>query len=454
MAINANDVLVGTEGDDTIFGLGGDDILTGLEGNDYLDGGNGNDVLDGGRGNDTLEGGDGNDTLQGTGNLSGGDGDDTLTGGGQLHGGAGHDTLSGYGELYGESGDDYLLGSGAVVLDGGDGNDILGSESGYLGSGSGYGGAGDDLVRVGEFSPATPVDGGDGTDTLEIIQYPNLVLPTFDFSSAVNFEVIRFSGQTFTFRTKTLPDATAVAGSTLVLEVADDANVSIDGSAETDAHLDFRGGNNSDRFIGGQLADVASGGDGIDDLRGGGGNDTLTGGAGDDTLRGDEGDDLLDAGWGFDTVVYGGNFANYTITEDSNGLLIVTDLTGTDGTDTLKGVNNIQFADQTIEIAVQGVTLIGTDTDPQGAESAVMLMAAGPENASDNSDTSWITGIVNLREAISKAIGLEPLHGNGSDPQGTESAVGPENASDNSDTSWITEIINPREAILHEYWQV
>jgi Ca2+-binding RTX toxin-like protein len=406
MAINANDVLLGTGGDDTIIGLGGDDTLSGFGGNDYLDGGNGNDVLDGGSGDDTLEGGDGNDTLQG------GSGWD------KLYGGNGDDTLSGQGEFHGGAGNDTLLSGG----DGSDGNDII--------YGGGNGGAGDDLFLIGEGFPLS-LDGGDGTDTLEISLspvsislppwfFPSIVVnpPSLNLSGVVNFEVIKIEAE-FEFidariswlpapikTIVTLGDDTAAAGSTLTLVSTNSTGIIIDGSADTDAHLNFRG-------------DA-----GNDDFRGGGGDDNLSGDLGNDTLCGGGGNDYLDGGAGFDTVVYGGNFADYMITEDSNGFVTVTDLSGTDGTDTLIGVNLIQFADQSIDLGGDplvepGVTLIGTDGDLVVAPSALLIdesavtlsIPPGPGNDRiehiDHSEVdtlapSWITTVDNLFEGISR----------------------------------------------------
>ena len=118
----------------------------------------------------------------------------------------------------------------------------------------------------------------------------------------------------------------------------------------------IEGGSNSDHITGGQLGD------------------TLNGGAGDDTLIGGAGNDNIDGGDGFDTAVYSGNRADYTITpDDTNGVLLVD---GPDGKDTLRGVNRLQFADQTIEVVVPGVTLIGTDGDDNlsGGEGTDLLI--------------------------------------------------------------------------------
>ncbi|HEY4942199.1 MAG TPA: calcium-binding protein, partial [Rhizomicrobium sp.] len=63
-------------------------------------------------------------------------------------------------------------------------------------------------------------------------------------------------------------------------------------------------------------------------------------------------------------AVFAGAMANYTIVQDDvNGLLIVTDNVGNDGSDTLTGINRLHFADQTIDVVVPGITLVGTDGD-------------------------------------------------------------------------------------------
>jgi Ca2+-binding RTX toxin-like protein len=68
----------------------------------------------------------------------------------------------------------------------------------------------------------------------------------------------------------------------------------------------------------------------------------LSGGAGNDTLQGGVGNDTIDGGTETDTVVFSGNRASYAI----NGTLIDrTVANSTDGTDTLKNVEILQFAD-------------------------------------------------------------------------------------------------------------
>ena len=95
--------------------------------------------------------------------------------------------------------------------------------------------------------------------------------------------------------------------------------------------------------------DIADGTSGLfgagaaDTLNGNGGNDILNGAGGNDTLNGGAGDDRLDGGAGTDVAVFAGNIANFALA--SNGTnLVVTDLTGAEGTDTLSTIETLRFA--------------------------------------------------------------------------------------------------------------
>lgn len=90
------------------------------------------------------------------------------------------------------------------------------------------------------------------------------------------------------------------------------------------------GGAGNDTLIGNAIANNLNGGNGNDTLTGGGGNDTIIGGA------------------GTDVAVYSGNKANYLITYNSTTqtFTVADQRSGTpDGTDTVSGVENFQFAD-------------------------------------------------------------------------------------------------------------
>jgi Ca2+-binding RTX toxin-like protein len=103
------------------------------------------------------------------------------------------------------------------------------------------------------------------------------------------------------------------------------------------------GGGGSDTITGAGGADLLSGGDGRDFLNGEDGNDRLEGGLGNDQLIG---------GSGVDTAYYLGDYSRYTIT--TNGLTTtVTDSDLIDGTDTLTGVEFLQFHNGHIPVAQQ-----------------------------------------------------------------------------------------------------
>jgi predicted Fe-Mo cluster-binding NifX family protein len=97
------------------------------------------------------------------------------------------------------------------------------------------------------------------------------------------------------------------------------------------------GGTGNDVLIGNTIANV---------LNGGGGNDTLIGGGGNDTIIG---------GSGTDAAVYSGNRANYLVTYNAatQTFTVADQRVGTpDGTDTVTGVENFQFADRTVASTV------------------------------------------------------------------------------------------------------
>ena len=172
VAVTANAVIHGGDGNDRLHGGGGSDTITGDKGNDRIYGGAGNDTISGGNGNDWVWADDGDDVAHGdAGNdhvfgglgndqlfgdaghdaLNGDDGDDVLDGGDNkdhLSGGAGNDQLFGQGDkdhLRGGDGDDQLFG--------GDNNDHL------------WGGAGNDLLK-GE-NGNDHLDGGTGDNLLD-----------------------------------------------------------------------------------------------------------------------------------------------------------------------------------------------------------------------------------------------------------------------------------------------
>lgn len=98
------------------------------------------------------------------------------------------------------------------------------------------------------------------------------------------------------------------------------------------------------------LRHVTLTGSGDAGLSGNGGDNRLTGNGGDNTLRGNGGDDFLDGGAGGDTAVFHGNRSEYEIQHTPEGALRVVDgVPNRDGTDELKNVELLRFADQQLE---------------------------------------------------------------------------------------------------------
>jgi RTX calcium-binding nonapeptide repeat (4 copies) len=96
-------------------------------------------------------------------------------------------------------------------------------------------------------------------------------------------------------------------------------------------------------------ADVLVGTIGNDTLSGLLADDELHGALGDDRLIGGVGDDILDGGGGTDTAVFSGNSADYIISYLGGDLFTIEDAANParDGIDTLRGIENFEFADTT-----------------------------------------------------------------------------------------------------------
>lgn len=112
----------------------------------------------------------------------------------------------------------------------------------------------------------------------------------------------------------------------------------------------LRGGAGDDTLSGGLGNDTLEGGAGADTLRGDEGADILRGGAGDDSLTGGAGDDTLDGGDGTDTAHFSGALSEYAIR--FNGAIVTVEHRngGTDGVDTLTGVELLQFSSGTLDL--------------------------------------------------------------------------------------------------------
>jgi Ca2+-binding RTX toxin-like protein len=371
-----HDTLTGTEVGDTIHGGGGPDDIHGMSGNDILDGGDGNDTLAGGSGNDVIDGGAGNDSLlddsrTGDDTLTGGDGDDylwTMGGADLLQGGAGNDILTVSNHdvvqnlhvtLDGGAGADTFIvdavitGPDQVVATGGLGRDVFVS-SAY--SSTNYvvtdfqAGKGGDQLKIAALLDAYGHGANPfGTGYLRLYQSGNDTLLQFDvdgpdgpssFLTALTLKNVQASSITADNIVEGVnphPGITPTPTPTptpVPMPTPDPTPTPPTPSTPGETHI---------------------GSTGTDALAGTAGNDTLDGGAGDDVLHGAAGDDVLVGGTGRDTASYDGKAADYKISHDATGWHVADQRTGgTDGTDTLQGVERITFADTTVALDTDG----------------------------------------------------------------------------------------------------
>lgn len=99
--------------------------------------------------------------------------------------------------------------------------------------------------------------------------------------------------------------------------------------------------------------DIINGRGGRQTFSGGLGNDKMSGGNGEDTLGGQGGTDQLDGGTGNDIAVFDGECCDYELTYNSATATWTVEHTGgtkADGTDTLKNIEFVRFADRELKL--------------------------------------------------------------------------------------------------------
>lgn len=97
-----------------------------------------------------------------------------------------------------------------------------------------------------------------------------------------------------------------------------------------------------------------TGDSGDDTLVGSYHHDTLRGGDGDDVLRGIEGNDVLIGGQGEDRALFLGSRTDYLITRTADGAVTVRDLSGDEGTDTVREIELLEFSGTSASIVTDG----------------------------------------------------------------------------------------------------
>ncbi|MRD49151.1 hypothetical protein GHT07_17890 [Caenimonas koreensis DSM 17982] len=396
LAGDFNDMLIGDATDNYFEGAGGNDTINGGAGNDRASYGNSSGAVNVNLLTGTATGAQGTDTLISIEWVRGSEFADTLTGdagSNDFQSRAGNDTViagAGQDTVYGGLGDDSLDGgtndtllgydwisystaSGAVNVNfathlatGADGNDTFTNFEGVMGSAFDdtlVGDAGDNILRGNGGNDQ--IDGGGGQDAVDYFAASAGVVVNIALGTATGAD-----------GTDTFTHIERARGSNFNDSLTGDGNDNRLRGNGGDDTLDGAGGNDGADYYNATSAvtvrlkqGTASGGDGNDtlvsieniygsfnygdDLQGDdganfidgrGGDDKIDGGKGDDTLQGGTGDDTLEGGDGVNVAIYTGNFSDYKIyTVAGTDDLFVS---GPEGTDRLKHINRIEFADR------------------------------------------------------------------------------------------------------------
>ncbi|MGO4670268.1 peroxidase family protein, partial [Bosea sp. 2RAB26] len=399
-----NDILIASEGDDTVWGDGGNDRIEGGDGNDQLRGGAGDDIITDTGGDDNIQGGDGNDVLHGGNGVNliiGGFGSDFIVTGedaSEAIGGQGNDFILGSKaneQDMGNEGDDWIekgtsdgapgdnfdpLGNDPVI-----GNDV------FIGDGENdkFNGEGGDDIMAGKTGFGDRYIGGSGYDWATY--KPNTTGVYIDISDRFFDQPPVPGGSTSLSR---FDFVEGISGSDFgdVLNGDDSDATTLPTAGATGSVM-----TNLDLITGLRallpLAPGATFFDGGNIILGGKGSDIIQGRGGDDVIDGDRylnvrisvrqnldgsgpeiasfdsmepmvpfmlngtynpsqlrivREILTSDTTDFDTAKFSGPRGNYTITINADGSVTVTDTVGTDGTDTLRNIERLQFTDQSL----------------------------------------------------------------------------------------------------------
>jgi methionine-rich copper-binding protein CopC len=153
----------------------------------------------------------------------------------------------------------------------------------------------------------------------------------------------------------------------------------------------------SDEFFTGPGDDVVYAGGGNDGITGGSGNDSLFGGDGNDSLVPGAGEDLADGGAGSDTAVFAGNRADYTVTRNASGTVVIVTSVA-EGTDRLLAIETLQFADGargtsstgTVDAAAPALASATPPSGSSGASTEADIVLTFSESVEAGSGSVWL----------------------------------------------------------------
>lgn len=235
-----------------------------------------------------------------------------------INGGDGDDVIHGYG-----GGDNLSGGIGADTIYGGAGNDTINGDGG---NDTLYGGDGDDIINGGGNNDN--IYGGAGADTI---------------NGGANNDTVFYTSET----------------TDIIIDL--NGGVGVGGEAQGDTLTSIENlysGSGNDIITGSTANNDLYGGAGNDTIRGGDGNDNIYGQNGDDTFYAENGNDFFYGGDGFDTIIFSGNFADYSYTTPgivgNTYAFTFTDNNtsdGNDGVDYIESVELLIFNDITIDIS-------------------------------------------------------------------------------------------------------
>ncbi|GAU86159.1 hemolysin-type calcium-binding region [Bosea sp. BIWAKO-01] len=142
--------------------------------------------------------------------------------------------------------------------------------------------------------------------------------------------------------------------------------------------------------------DIANGSNGIggfganETLNGNAGDDILNGLGGNDTLNGGAGNDRLDGGAGAgDVAIFAGPARSFSFGLNGTGQLVVTDVVGAEGTDTLTTIEQLRFAGVTYAL-VNGTAAANTLNG--GANADIILGHGGADTLNGLGGTDLLVG--------------------------------------------------------------
>jgi Hemolysin-type calcium-binding repeat (2 copies). len=114
------------------------------------------------------------------------------------------------------------------------------------------------------------------------------------------------------------------------------------------------GGSGDDNINGGNGDNQLYGDAGDDIIISGGGKDIIQGGEGDDQITAGGGNDVIYGGTGKDIVIFSGIVSSYDISSTIENLYQIIYVSGTDGTDKLRGVEILRFDDEDLDLTSGG----------------------------------------------------------------------------------------------------